>query len=418
MSVAEPEPVAALVIGAGPAGLAAAEALGGAGHPPLVLDAMPSAGRKFLMAGKSGLNLTHDAPGEDVLSPYAEAAAHLDPALSRHGPVEIRAWAESLGQALFTGSSGRVFPKAMKASPLLRAWLARLDRHGADLRTRWRWTGWTPEGDFAFSTPRGTAAIRAQVAVLALGGASWRRLGADGAWTAPLGAADVPVAPFAPSNFGLAVDWSPHMARHFGAAIKPVVLHAAPRAVRAEFTLSARGMEGGGIYAVSRAVREGAALTLDLAPDLSIEEAIHRLAKTRTKDTASARLRKALHLSPAKRALVQEFARPLPRDPQALAALAKRLPVRHDGPRPLDEAISTAGGVRFAALSADYELRARPGVWCAGEMLDWEAPTGGWLLTACLATGRLAGEAAAARLAGLASAPPAPQPRGNGARDD
>ncbi|MEO0679273.1 MAG: TIGR03862 family flavoprotein, partial [Pseudomonadota bacterium] len=365
---------------------------------------------KFLMAGKSGLNLTHDAAGDAVLAPYAEAAPWLAPALARHGPEDIQAWAEALGQPLFTGSSGRVFPRAMKASPLLRAWLARLAAQGAELRPRWRWTGWTPAGAFAFDTPDGPRVLAPQVAVLALGGASWRRLGADGAWTDALTEAGAAPASFQPANMGLAVDWSRHMAPHFGQAIKPAVLRAGALAVRAEFTLSARGLEGGGIYAVARAVREGAALTVDLAPGLAPQAAAERLAGTRAKDAIGARLRKALGLSAPKRALLQEFAHPLPREPAALAARVKALPIRHAGPRPMDEAISTAGGVRARDLSETYELRARRNLWCAGEMLDWEAPTGGWLLTACLATGRLAGEAAAARLDALATAPPAPQP--------
>ncbi|WP_101067259.1 TIGR03862 family flavoprotein [Roseovarius salinarum] len=382
----------ALVIGAGPAGLMAAEEMARAGLRVTVAEAKPSAARKFLMAGKSGLNLTKDEAFAAFLAAYGPSARDLRPMLEAFGPTQVRRWAEGLGQPLFTGSSGRVFPTGMKASPLLRAWLGRLADLGVTLRTRWRWLGWSADGDAVFDTPDGQQTVAPAVTVLACGGASWGRLGSDGAWTAHLPAAEV--TPFVPSNVGLSVAWSPHMAPLFGHAVKGVALHAGGTRARGEFVISAGGLEGGGIYAIGRALRSGAPLTLDLLPDLAPDELRRRLARPRGKASLSNHLRKVLRLSPEKRALLMEFGRPLPDD---LAPLLKALPVAHQGPRPLDEAISTAGGLRFDAVDSALMLRARPGVFAAGEMLDWDAPTGGYLLTACLATGRWAGRAAATR---------------------
>jgi len=378
----------ALVVGAGPAGLLAAEAMARAGRTVLIAEARPSAARKFLMAGKSGLNLTMDEPLATFLPPYAEAAPALRPALTAFGPAEVQQWARDLGQPVFTGSSGRVFPKAMKASPLLRAWLARLRDLGVRLETRWRWTGWTDA--FVFDTPGGARRIAPRTAVLACGGASWARLGSDGAWAGLMG--DVPLAPFQPANMGFAVNWSAHMARHFGTPVKNVGLRAGPTTLRGEFVISRDGVEGGGIYALSRPLREGAQLTLDLAPDLSLDTVRARLARPRGKTSLANHLRKTLRLDPVKQALLMEFARPLPDD---IAPLVKALPAPLIGPRPMDQAISTAGGIRLDALDDHLMIRARPGIFAAGEMLDWEAPTGGYLLTACLATGLWAGRHAA-----------------------
>ncbi|KDB04447.1 NAD(FAD)-utilizing dehydrogenase [Defluviimonas sp. 20V17] len=386
------EQIDALVVGAGPAGLMAAEQMARAGRRVVVAEAMPSPGRKLLMAGKSGLNLTKDEDFAAFLSAYADAGDWLAPMLKGFGPDQVAPWAEGLGQTLFVGSSGRVFPKAMKASPLLRAWLARLGDAGVTLRRLWRWTGFREER-LAFTTPEGPRLIAPRVTVLALGGASWSRLGSDGAWAPWLADRGVEIAPFAPANMGFRVAWSDHMARHFGQPVKGVALNAGGQHLRAEFVISARGIEGGGIYALSRALREGATLVLDLAPDRDHDALAAKLAG-RGKESLSNRLRKA-GLSPLQIALAQEVARPLPRDPAALAGLLKALPLPLAGPRPLDEAISVAGGITRAALTDGLQLRVLPGVFAAGEMLDWEAPTGGYLLTACLATGRWAGRAAA-----------------------
>jgi uncharacterized flavoprotein (TIGR03862 family) len=380
------ETVDALVIGAGPAGLMAAEALAAAGRSVVIAEAKPSAARKFLMAGKSGLNITKDEPLEAFVAAYGAAATWLAPMLEAFGPRDAVAWAEALGQPVFTGSSGRVFPEAMKASPLLRAWLGRVR---AELRLRWRWAGW--DGDAAvFRTPSGPRRVVARVTVLALGGTSWARLGSDGAWAPWLAEAGVDLAPFKPANMGFSVDWTPHMAPHFGAPLKGVRLIAGETSVRGEAVISARGLEGGGVYAVSAAVRDGAAFALDLLPDRDMDWIEARLAERPRKRTLSKHLGQALGLDPVRRAVLQEFGRPLP-EGEALARLIKALPVRHTGPRPMDEAISTAGGVTRAALDEGLMLKARPGVFVAGEMLDWEAPTGGYLITGCLATGLWAG---------------------------
>jgi len=258
-----------------------------------------------------------------------------------------------------------------------------------EFRTRWRWTGW---GDgFEFATPDGIQVLRPKTCVLALGGASWARLGSNGAWAEMLAAKGVELAPFRPANMGFAVDWSPYMARHFGQPVKGIALTVNGKSRRGEFVISQRGVEGSGIYAVSKAMREGADLTLDLMPDWPVERIAERLSKPRGKATVTNHLRKVLKLDAVKLALLQEFARPLPTGKE-LALVIKSLPLKHCGPRPMDEAISTAGGVRFSGLTEGLELKAAPGVFCAGEMLDWEAPTGGYLLTGCLATGRWAGK--------------------------
>lgn len=377
----------ALVIGAGPAGLMAAEELARAGRRVVVAEAKPTVGRKFLMAGKSGLNVTKD----ETLAAFQGRfdSDYLAPMLAEFGPVQVRDWCRDLGQPVFTGSSGRVFPKAMKASPLLRAWLLRLVDLGVDIRTRWRWTGFAENG-FVFETPLGQKVLAPAVTVLALGGASWARLGSDAAWVPWLAARGVDIAPFKPANMGLVVHWSPHMARFYGQPVKGAALLAGRQRERGEFVISARGLEGGGIYAVSRSVREGAALTLDFMPDVSLAEVAARLAKMRAGESAVNKLRK-LGLAPVAVALVMEFGRGM-----ALAQAVKALVAAHLGPRPIDEAISVAGGIMRAAVTDGLELKAISGVYVCGEMLDWEAPTGGYLLTACWATGRWAGRAAAA----------------------
>ncbi|MDW4498332.1 TIGR03862 family flavoprotein [Sulfitobacter sp. D35] len=387
----------AAVIGGGPAGLMAAEMLGAARVPVTVFEAKPTVARKFLMAGKSGLNLTKDEPLDHLLPHYAEAADALKPMLADFDAEAVQDWARGLGQDLFTGSTGRVFPREMKASPLLRAWLARLEDMGIEIRTRMRWRGWD-DAALVFDGPEGGARVTASATVLALGGASWARLGSDGAWRDLLSAKGIPLAPFAPANSGASVAWSEHMRRHFGTPLKGIALSAGRLTSRGEAVLSARGLEGGGVYTVSRGMREGAPLTIDLLPDLDLAEATRRLSRPRGKASLSNHLRKTLGFDAAKIALVQEIARPLPAEAASLARILKALYLPNAGLRPLDEAISTAGGISLDALDGELMLRALPGTYCAGEMLDWEAPTGGYLLTACFASGRWAGRAAARRL--------------------
>jgi len=371
----------------------AAEELARAGLSVLVAEAKPSAGRKFLMAGKSGLNLTNAAGWDAFLPQYFEAAPRLAPILAGFDAKAVQDWARGLGQEVFTGSTGRVFPVAMKASPLLRAWLGRLGGLGVELRTRWRWVGF--DGDAVrFETPEGAVSLRPKVTVLALGGASWARLGSDGQWAEILGAEGVPLVPFQPMNVGVAVDWSEHMARQFGAPVKGVRLTAGNAESRGEVVISARGLEGGGIYALSRALRDGAPLMADLMPDWTVERIAERLAGRSRKESLSTRLRKALRLDPARVALLQEFARPMPVG-MDLARRIKALPIRYAGLGPMDQAISTAGGVAWEGVDDGLMLTAWPGVFVAGEMLDWEAPTGGYLLNGCFATGRWAGQHAA-----------------------
>jgi uncharacterized flavoprotein (TIGR03862 family) len=366
----------------------AAEHLALAGVKVVVCEAKPSIGRKFLMAGKSGLNVTKDEALEAFLSHYD--APQLRPILEAFGPAQVQDWCRALGQEVFTGSSGRVFPVAMKASPLLRAWAERLTSQGVELRTRWRWAGFDGDG-FRFDTPEGPQVLTPTVTVLALGGASWQRLGSDAAWVPWLREKGVGIAPWKPANVGFCVDWSAKMQPLFGQPIKGVTLIVGNRRERGEFVISAKGLEGGGIYAVSRDLRDGAKLALDLLPELSAKEITSRLARMKPGESTVNRLRK-LGLDRAQVALMMEFARAAPFDH------LKHLPIPLQSPRPLDEAISVAGGVEWDSVTPDLELKTLPGTFVAGEMLDWEAPTGGYLLTACWATGRWAGRTAAQRI--------------------
>lgn len=396
------QPVA--VIGAGPAGLMAAEVLAQAGLSVDVYDAMPSAGRKFLMAGKGGLNITHTEPFERFAARYGAGAARLKPFLDAFGPDRVRAWIHALGIETFVGTSGRVFPTEMKAAPLLRAWLRRLRASGVRLHMRHAWKGWTHDGGLVFETPEGARTESAAAVVLALGGGSWPQLGSTGAWTHVLTARDVAVAPLKPSNCGFDVGWSPHFSARFaGSPVKP----AAVGRRQGEFIVTATGIEGGLVYAFSAAARDeidakGVSLfNVDLRPDRTLGQLEEAMARPRGRASFATYLRKAGGLDGVKAGLVRELVAESDRaDSRALAAAIKSLPIPLRAPRPIEEAISSAGGVMFDAVDDLLMLRAAPGVFIAGEMLDWDAPTGGYLLTACLATGKAAGEGAARWLMG------------------
>lgn len=395
------------IIGAGPAGLIAAEILSAAGERVVVHDRMPSVGRKFLMAGRGGLNLTHAEPYDQLIDQYGAAQSHLRPMLEAFSPADLIAWANALGAETFVGSSGRVFPKAMKSSPLLRAWLDRLRRQGVEFTLRSGWLGWNEDGSLRFE---GSPSIRPRATLLALGGASWPRLGSDGAWRDVLQAKGVSVAKFAPSNVGFDVDWNDHMRSRFaGQPLKSVAVRHGARSVRGEIMITDYGVEGGAIYALSSALRESAptSIQIDLRPDLEVEQVEAKLEKRKRGDSLASTLRKALNLSPVAIALLHEHGRPS-HEPGALAALIKAVPVRLNRPQGLDRAISTAGGVCWDAVDENLQLRSAPSVYVAGEMLDWEAPTGGYLLQACFATGVWA--ARAIRRANTAAGLAAPAP--------
>ena len=384
-----------LVVGAGPAGLMAAEQAARAGMRVAIAEAMPSPARKFLMAGKSGLNLTKAEEPNSFLQHF-DTIAPLKPILAQFGPAEVIGFAQGLGQEVFTGSTGRVFPTRMKASPLLRAWLARLDALGVVLLRRHRWIGpLTTDAPHLLATPKGQVAVTAGALILALGGASWARLGSDGAWQTPVAAAGVPIVPIQASNVGLQRAWSDHMRPFFGQPVKNIELTVADQRSRGEFVITQSGVEGGAIYALGRMLRQTPLARIDLAPQLSIHALRDMISNRKPKDSLSNFLRKSVKLDATKRALLFELTCPMPRDTDGLIAAIKAAPLQVSGPRPIDEAISTAGGLSWDALTPELMLRDVPGVFCAGEMLDWDAPTGGYLITACLATGRWAGRAAA-----------------------
>jgi uncharacterized flavoprotein (TIGR03862 family) len=391
------------VIGGGPAGLMAAERASAAGAQVVVYDRMPSLGRKLLMAGRGGLNLTHSEPPPQLLARYGPAQARLEPHIDALGPEALTAWANGLGQETFVGSSGRIFPKALKASPLLRAWLARLAGQGVTFALRHDWRGW--EGPaLRFETPEGSRLVEADATVLAAGGASWPRLGSNGDWAGVLREQGLAVAALAPANSGFNVAWSDIFRdRHAGQALKNVIAGFEGRRARGDIMVTRYGLEGGPIYALSAVMREALAagrparLHIDLRPDRKLSAVTGQLAQDDGGDgTMTNRLRKVLKLSPAEINLLREgHGVALPTGPGALAAAVKDTTILLTGVQPLARAISTAGGLDFSELDETLMLRSRPGVFAAGEMLDWEAPTGGYLLQAAFATGAAAGRAAA-----------------------
>ncbi|MCQ4305427.1 aminoacetone oxidase family FAD-binding enzyme [Stutzerimonas frequens] len=406
------------IIGGGPAGLMAAEVLGQAGVNVDLYDAMPSVGRKFLLAGVGGMNITHAEDYAAFVSRYAERAGDLRPLLDAFTPDALREWIHGLGIDTFVGSSGRVFPTDMKAAPLLRAWLKRLRENGVRIHTRQRWLGWSERGALRLAGPEGESLMEADATLLALGGGSWARLGSDGAWVPLLQNRGIAIAPLQPANCGFEVaGWSEYLREKFaGAPLKTVSLALPGEAPRkGEFVLTATGIEGSLVYALSAPIRntinrDGAAtVLLDLLPDRTLTQIASALARPRGSQSMAKHLHRQLKLDGVKAALLRELTDAATfQDSQALAAAIKALPIRLVRPRPLDEAISSAGGVPFEELDEGLMLRRLPGVFCAGEMLDWEAPTGGYLLTACFASGRAA---AAGMLRWLRDNVPANAPR-------
>jgi uncharacterized flavoprotein (TIGR03862 family) len=403
-----PTHVSLAIIGGGPAGLMAAEAAHAAGVSVDVFDAKGSVGRKFLIAGKGGMNLTHGEAKPDFVQRYGVRAREVGEWLDDFDADDLRAWARGLGVETFVGTSGRVFPSDLKAAPLLRGWVRRLREQGVRFHVHHRWLGWTDDGALRFATPEGEQAIRVDAVVLAMGGGSWPELGSDGAWQAALLDRGIDVSPLVPSNCGFDIGWSEHIAGRFaGAPLKPVAIHLRDQhghehARQGECVITAGGIEGSLIYAYSAVIRDAIAahgpltIELDLSPDRTHERLRADLAKPRGKHSMSDHLRRQTGLTGVKAALLHEVLdRQQFHDTDVLARTIKRLPLRLTHARPIAEAISSGGGVRLEALDPTLMLNAWPGVFCAGEMLDWEAPTGGYLLTACFASGRRAGLGAA-----------------------
>lgn len=391
------------IIGGGPAGLMAAEALTSRGIAVDLYDAMPSLGRKFLMAGKSGLNLTHAEPLDDFLTRFGVTSKRLEPMLRAFPPGTIQAWAKGLGIETFVGSSRRVFPKDFKAAPLLRAWLKRLRAAGLTVYVRHRWTGWNADGALTFDTPDGATTIEAEATILALGGASWPKLGSDAAWVPWLEKRGITLHPLAPSNCGFDVDWSEHfLGQYEGHPVKNARIKFQGKTASGEFVITKSGIEGGPIYTLSSKMLHNirtkgkATVTIDLTPERTLENVQARLDEPRAKRSMATHLKRTLHISGVKAGLLREctdkdtFA-----DTAKLAAAIKALPLTVERPRPIEEAISCSGGVRWDQFDEGFQLNTMPGVYLAGEMVDWDAPTGGYLLSACMATGHWVGEAIA-----------------------
>jgi hypothetical protein len=388
-----------VIIGGGPAGLMAAEVLIQHGVKVDVYDSMPSLGRKFLMDGRGGLNLTHSESFEKFTSRYGNRREKIEPLLKSFGPDELLKWVHGLGVETFVGTSGRVFPKEMKSSPLLRAWLKRLTDSGVDFHLRHKWVGWNADQSLRFETPEGKKTVNADAVVLALGGGSWAKLGSDGAWVKWLDQAGVKVEALKPSNCGFDVAWSPHFRERFeGQPLKSVVLSFGAFRQQGEFIVTKEGVQGSLVYAASALIRDEieakgrAVTTLDMSPDRSYEWLVEKLSKPRGSRSMSSHLEKTVGLKGVKVGLLHEF---MPKEDfskvEKLAAFIKQMPIPLIAPRPLDEAISSAGGVTFESLDENLMISTMPGIFCAGEMLDWEAPTGGYLLTACFASGYMAG---------------------------
>jgi uncharacterized flavoprotein (TIGR03862 family) len=398
----------AAIIGGGPAGLMAAEVLVQAGRRVELYEAKPSMGRKFLVAGKGGLNLTHSEPLEQFLNRYGARRPQLEPLLKDFGPEQVIGWARGLGVETFVGTSARVFPIGMKTAPLLRLWLARLRSAGVVFHTRHQWLGWDADKSLRFATPAGEISVQADALVLALGGGSWPQTGSTGAWIPLLVERGIPVNPLKPANCGFDVAWTKHFRSRFsGHPLKSVLLSCTDSHGQAfhqpgEFIVTETGLEGSLIYACSALLRDElaaggqAVIHLDLAPGWTHGRLVERLSQPRGSKTMASHLERSVRIKGVKAGLLWEF---VPKadfaDPARLAQAIKDLPIPLIAPRPIEEAISSAGGVDFAALDEHLMLRSMPGVFCAGEMLDWEAPTGGYLLTACFATGRAAGLGAA-----------------------
>jgi uncharacterized flavoprotein (TIGR03862 family) len=392
----------AVIIGGGPAGLMAAEVLALGGIQVDVYDAMPSTGRKFLMAGKGGMNITHAEPFDVFVSRYGAHQADIEPMLRNLPPEALREWIHGLGIDTFVGSSGRVFPADMKAAPLLRAWLHRLRESGVHFHARHRWVGWNEQGALRFVTPEGEHAVSADAIVLALGGGSWPQLGSDGAWVSLLTQRGIDISPLRPANCGFDVQWSAHLRGRFaGEPLKSVAAIFDNVRKQGECIITEHGVEGGLIYALSAALRDQiehdghTILHLDLLPDFPLQRVQKEVSHPRGSRSLSSHLQSRLGLKGVKTGLLREvLSAEQMHDTQLLAHTIKNLPLRLIAPRPLKEAISTAGGVTFEALDEHLMLKQAPGMFCAGEMLDWEAPTGGYLLTACFASGRAAGTGA------------------------
>lgn len=393
------------IIGGGPAGLMAAEVVAGAGHAVTVYERMPSFGRKMLMAGRGGLNLTHSEPLGRFFLRYGAAFDRLQPLVEAFDPDDLRAWCESLGEPTLVGSSGRVFPSSLKASPLLRAWLHRLENLGVRFAVRHRWTGWTADGSLTFDMKESRRAdpqpvsIKTDATVLAMGGASWAKLGSDGLWVDALAGKGIQITPMVPSNCGFVAGWSEHFRERFaGTPLKSIAAAFGKERIRGEAMITATGIEGGAIYALSAALRDAistdgpATLIIDLKPGMTEDTLAGRLARPRGKQSVSNFLRKAAGLSPVAIGLLREASRAFPEDPAALARLIKALPITLTAPQTIDRAISTAGGIALDQVDNTMMIKSLPGVFAAGEMLDWEAPTGGYLLQATFATGVAAGQ--------------------------